>query len=115
MKNLYTERAEQAQEAIDRLRAEMELVTNNGSSRLRWTQHFKEFSAITTLDRRAVIALVQSIRVNAKDDLAITLRYHIEYVKVLKRLDEMNGPHDVSIDFAFESGFERVMEVLGNE
>ena len=47
--------------------------------------------------------------------MAITLRYHIEYVKVLKRLDEMNGPHDVSIDFAFESGFERVMEVLGNE
>ena len=27
----------------------------------------------------------------------------------------VNGPHDVSIDFAFESGFERVMEVLGNE
>ena len=25
----------------------------------------------------------------AKDDLVITLRYHIEYVKVLKRLDEM--------------------------
>ncbi len=89
LKNLYTERAEQAQEAIDRLRAEMELVTNNSSSRLRWTQHFKEFSAMTTLDRRAVIALVQSIRVNAKDDLVITLRYHIEYVKVLKRLDEM--------------------------
>ncbi len=89
MKSLYTERAEQAQEAIDRLRAEMELVTNNSSSRLRWTQHFKEFSAMTTLDRRAVIALVQSIRVNAKDDLVITLRYHIEYVKVLKRLDEM--------------------------
>ena len=61
----------------------------NSSSRLRWTQHFKEFSAMTTLDRRAVIALVQSIRVNAKDDLVITLRYHIEYVKVLKRLDEM--------------------------
>ena len=27
----------------------------------------------------------------------------------------VNGPEDVSIDFAFESGFERVMEVLGNE
>ena len=27
----------------------------------------------------------------------------------------VNGPDDVSIDFAFESGFERVMEVLGNE
>ena len=27
----------------------------------------------------------------------------------------VNSPDDVSIDFAFESGFERVMEVLGNE
>ena len=27
----------------------------------------------------------------------------------------VNGPDDVSIDFAFESGFERIMEVLGNE
>ena len=89
LKSLYTERAEQAQEAIDRLRTEMELVTNNSSSRLRWTQHFKEFSAMTTLDRRAVIATVQSIRVNAKDDLVITFRYQNEYVKVLKRLDRM--------------------------
>ena len=89
MKNLYTGRAEQAQDAIDRLRAEMELVTNNSSARLRWTQHFKEFSAMTTLDRRAVIAMVQSIRVKGKDDLVITFRYLIEYVKVLKRLDRM--------------------------
>ena len=74
LKNLYTGRAEQAQEAIDRLRAEMDLVTNNSSSRLRWTQHFKEFSAMTTLDRRAVIAMVQSIRVEGKNDLVITLQ-----------------------------------------
>ncbi len=80
LKDLYTEQAEQAQEAIDRLRDEMELVTNNSSSRLRWTQHFKEFSAMTTLDRRAVIAMVQSIRVNGKNDLVITFRYLIEYV-----------------------------------
>ena len=89
LKDLYTERAEQAQEAIDRLRDEMELVTNNSSSRLRWTQHFKEFSAMTTLDRRAVIAMVQSIRANGKNDLVITFRYLIEYIKVLKRLDRL--------------------------
>ena len=89
LKNLYTGRAEEAQEAIDRLRAEMELVTNNSSSRLRWTQHFKAFSAMTTLDRRAVIAMVQSIRVRGKNDLVITFRYLIEYVKVLKRLDRL--------------------------
>ena len=51
---------------------------------------------MTTLDRRAVIAMVQSIRVNGKNDLVITFRYLIEYVKVLKRLDEMGKlPHDL--------------------
>ena len=89
MRHRYIVRAEQAREAIDRLRAEMELVTNNSSSRLRWTQHFKAFSAMTTLDRRAVIAMVQSIRVRGKNDLVITFRYLIEYVKVLKRLDRL--------------------------
>ena len=44
---------------------------------------------MTTLDRRAVIAMVQSIRVNGKNDLVITFRYLIEYVKVLKRLDRL--------------------------
>ena len=89
LKNLYTGRAEQAQEAIDLLREEMERVSNSSSARLRWTQHFKEFSAMTTLDRRAVIALVQSIQVKGKNDLVITLRYQIEYVQVLKRLDRL--------------------------
>ena len=44
---------------------------------------------MTTLDRRAVIALVQSIRVEGKNNFVITFRYLIEYVKVLKRLDQM--------------------------
>ena len=89
LKNLYTERAEQAQAAIDLLREEMDRMTNNSSARLRWTQHFKQFSAMTTLDRRAVVALVQSIRVEGKRDLVVTLRYQVEYIKTLKRLDRM--------------------------
>ena len=88
-KSLYTERAERAREAIDLLREEMERVSNNSSARLRWTQHFKEFSAMTTLDRRAVIALVQSIQVKGKNDLVITFRYQIEYAQVLKRLERL--------------------------
>ena len=86
MKNLYTGRAEQAQEASDLLREEMERFSSNSSARLRWTQHFKEFSAITTLDRRAVIALVQSIQVKDKNDLVITFRYKSEYEQAVARL-----------------------------
>ena len=87
LKRRYTRQIAQAQEAINRLRAEMGLVTNNASARLRWTQHFKKFSAMTTLDRRAVIATIQTIRIMGKDDLQITFRYHAEFVQTLERLD----------------------------
>ena len=88
LKNRYSIQIEKLQGAIERLREEMEQVTNSTSDRLRWTQHFKEFSTMTTLDRRAVIALIQSIRVMGKDDLKITYRYQMEYLKVLKKLEE---------------------------
>ena len=79
LKKRYAERAEQAQEAIDRLREEMERASNNSSDRLRWMQHFKQFSAMKKLDRRAVIATIQSICITGKKSVDITYRYHSEY------------------------------------
>lgn len=38
------------------------------------------------IDRRAVIALIQSIRVLEKDDLQITFRYQMEYQAIVERL-----------------------------
>lgn len=87
LKRRYTGQMEQAQAAIGLLREQMEHTANSASDRLRWTQHFKEFSAMTTLDRRAVIAMVQSIRVKGKNDLIITFRYQIEYAQALKKLE----------------------------
>ena len=71
---------------MKRLRAEMDRAADHTSDRLRWTQHFKEFAAMTTLDRRAVIALIQSIRVVGKDKFDITFRYEIERDQELERL-----------------------------
>ena len=88
LKTHYTEQAEQAQEAIDLLREEMERTTNSASDRLRWTQHFKAFSTMTTLDRRAVIAMVHSIKVMGKNDLEITFRYQMEFRQALERLEQ---------------------------
>ena len=78
LKKRYTERMEQAQEAIDQLRKEMERVSNNTSDRQRWMEHFKQFSNMTALDRRAVITTIRSIRINAKDNIKIEYRYDFE-------------------------------------
>ena len=86
LKSRYTARAQQAQDAIRILREQMERTANNASDRLRWTQHFKEFSTMTELDRRAVIALIQSIRVVSKEDIQITFRCQMEYEQAQERL-----------------------------
>ncbi|MDE6590733.1 MAG: recombinase family protein, partial [Oscillospiraceae bacterium] len=88
LKTYYTEQAEQAQEAIDLLRKEMERTVNSASDRLRWIQHFNAFSTMAALDRRAVIAMVHSIKVMGKNDLEITFRYQVEFRRALERLEQ---------------------------
>lgn len=84
LKDDYTLRIEQAREAIQLLRQKMESAC--ACDRLKWTQHFKRFSAMTELDRRAVITLIQSIRITGKTDLDIHFRYQMEYETALARL-----------------------------
>lgn len=58
---------------------------HNSDDRQRWMQHFKQFSTMKELDRRAVITLIQSIRVLGKQELDITYRYQAEYEQELGR------------------------------
>jgi len=87
LKSRYTLQAEQAQNAIDCLRREMEQVSGNTGERLRWARHFRDFETMTTLDRRAVVALIQSIKVISKEKLEITYRYQAEYARTLAKLE----------------------------
>ncbi len=56
LKDDYSSDMARLKAAIDRLRQKMEDASNNTSERLRWAEHFKRFSTMTELDRRAVIA-----------------------------------------------------------
>lgn len=72
LKDDYSSDMARLKAAIDRLRQKMEDASNNTSERLRWAEHFKRFSTMTELDRRAVIALIQSIEVVGKEKLNIS-------------------------------------------
>ena len=87
-KDRFTRQAEQARKAVKLLREEMERTVNNSADRLKWTQHFKEFSAMTELDRRSVITLIEAIEVIDKENLRIRFRYKLEYEAALKLLTE---------------------------
>ena len=84
----YSERMEELRSAIDQLRQEMERVTDRTSERQKWAQQFREFSNITELDRRAVVTLIQSIRIISKTELKITFRYQMEYDAALQKLSQ---------------------------
>ncbi len=86
MKADYSQQMEKLQSAIDNLRENIEKAQHNADARQRWMQHFKRFSTMTQLDRRATVALIQSIRVLGKKDLDITFRYQAEYDEQVDRL-----------------------------
>lgn len=71
----------------DRIRVLKEKLTDvleNRSERNRWISQFTQFATLETLDRRALIHMVQSIHVLGKKELAIAFTYEDEYKKALQ-------------------------------
>lgn len=86
MSRHYTAQMEQLRDAISLLQHEMEQALDNTSDRLKWMRQFQEYQTMTELDRRAVVTLIQSIRVVSKEELQIHFRFQDEYEKALKML-----------------------------
>lgn len=78
-KNKYNGDIQRAQEAIERLRQEIDDVSNSAAERQKWVHHFKQFANMTELDRRAVITMIDAIRVTGKEGLDIQFRFQMEY------------------------------------
>lgn len=82
----YTRQAEEIQNSIQTLEEKLEDVMNNRSERNRWITHFTQFSSMETLDRKAVVRLIQSIRILGKKELDIHFAYEDEYEKAVQVL-----------------------------
>ena len=62
-KQQYNEEYERLKAAIQKWQEKIKEVTENRSERNHWIQHFKQFSQMEKLDRRAVVHLIRSIKV----------------------------------------------------
>ena len=80
----YTKQTEDIKESIRVLKEKLTDVLENRSERNRWISQFTQFATLETLDRRALIHMVQSIRVMGKKELAIAFTYEDEYKKALQ-------------------------------
>ena len=82
----YTKQTSDIRESVRVLREKLTEVLENRSERNRWISQFTQFSTLETLDRRALIHMVQSIRVRGKKELDITFTHEDEYKKALQLL-----------------------------
>ena len=80
----YTRQAEEIKASIAALKEKLTDVLENRSERNRWITHFTQFESMETLDRKALIHMVQSIRVQGKTELDIRFNYKDEYEKALR-------------------------------
>lgn len=80
----YTRQAEEIKAAITALKEKLKDVLENKSERNRWISHFTQFESMETLDRKALIHMVQSIWVRGKNELDIRFNYMDEYEKALR-------------------------------
>ena len=80
----YTRQAEEIKAAITALKEKLKDVLENKSERNRWISHFTQFESMETLDRKALIHMVQSIQVRGKNELDIRFNYMDEYEKALR-------------------------------
>jgi len=88
LKGKYTDDADILIKANERLQKEIDAVLACKHERLMWMEHFKNFDALESIDRKTVIHLIQSIRVTGKTELEITFNYQLEYenaVTVLRK------------------------------
>ena len=80
----YTRQAEENQGSNHSPERKAEDVLENKSERNRWITHFTQFESMETLDRKALIHMVQSIQVQGKNELDIRFNYMDEYEKALQ-------------------------------
>ena len=77
----YTRQIEEIKASIRLLKDKLEAVKENRSERIRWINHFTKFFEQESIDRTALIHMVESIRVLGKQELKITFRHEDEYRK----------------------------------
>ena len=83
-KTKYAKQTEDIKAAIAALKEKLTDVLENRSERNRWISHFTQFESLETLDRKALIHMVQSIQVISKTELNIRFTYEDEYKKAIQ-------------------------------
>ncbi len=87
-KKMYDDDRMRLENAVVELQTELDDVMNNRGENFKWIEHFKKYSDLKEINRKAVIQLIKSIKVFSKNEIQINFNYQLEYKKALSILTE---------------------------
>ncbi len=87
-KKMYDDDKIRLESAVSELHRELDDVMNNRGENFKWIEHFKKYSDLKEINRKAVIQLIRSVKVFSKNEIQINFNYQLEYEKALSILTE---------------------------
>ena len=82
----YTGRRKKAEEAVRKLRHEIQDVMDARTDKYEWLRYFKEYQNISVLSRMAVVELVDRVRVSDKNHVEIDFNFQDCFQSALRQL-----------------------------
>ena len=89
LKVLYDGKLQEAQEAVARLREEMEDLLKSRSGGTYWIEQFKQYRNLTELTRHIAVTLIERIDVFEDSRIKIRFKYQDSYERALSLIESM--------------------------
>lgn len=86
-KKAYSDRIADAERAIRRLEREREDMVGRNASELSWTEVFLQYRNLREIDRKAVVDMVEGIRVFEDKRILVKFRYMPDFEKMVNMLN----------------------------
>jgi len=84
LKSMYENKRKEAEQAVIRLKSEIETILNNKGDKCKWIEQFKQYQEITGLTRVIVVTLIEKIFVYEGCRLDIEFKYQYNYDRALE-------------------------------
>lgn len=82
----YNGRRKKAEEAVRKLRNEIQKVMEAETDKYEWLRYFKEYQNISELSRMAVVELIDRVRVSDKDHIEIDFNFQDCFQSALRQI-----------------------------
>lgn len=92
-KKSYTKKIQDAENAIRVIEQEREQTISRNSKDLTWMEAFRKYQNIEEIERRAVVELIENIRIHEGKRIEVTVRNQDDIERLRRFVEEL--PEDI--------------------